>query len=299
MNLTKINGNTYYISAPTNIGVYVFKDKYTLLIDSGDNNQQGRKIANVLQANNLNVKYIVNTHNHIDHAGGNSFFQENFPGSLFLASPEEGLILENGGLFPMYLYGAHPPRELSRHFLKNKGLRVDEIVTPGTHRINEEKFEVISLPGHAPGLLGIGTRDRVCFLGDALFSEEIIAKYSYPFLYDIRAQLNTYPLIDELDYDYFVLGHADRVYDRPTLLQLNRTNRDNLEYYLDLIRDLLTQPHTREELLEEVTILADLQLDFKEYYFFLSTMGAFVTYLHDLGELDCQLENGKLYFYHR
>jgi glyoxylase-like metal-dependent hydrolase (beta-lactamase superfamily II) len=148
-------------------------------------------------------------------------------------------------------------------------------------------------------LLGIGTRDRVCFLGDALFSEEIIAKYSYPFLYDIRAQLNTYQLIDELDYDYFVLGHADRVYDRPTLLQLNRTNRDNLEYYLDLIRDLLTQPHTREELLEEVTILADLQLDFKEYYFSLSTMGAFVTYLHDLGELDCQLESGKLYFYRR
>ena len=299
MNLTKINGNTHYISAPTNIGVYVFKDKYTLLIDSGDNNQQARKIANALQANNLNVKYIGNTHNHIDHAGGNSFFQDNFPGSVFLASPEERLILENGNTFPMYLYGAHPPRELSRHFLKSKGVRVDEILTPGTCKINEERFEVISLPGHAPGLLGIGTRDRVCFLGDALFSQEIIAKYSYPFLYNIGAQLNTFQVINELDFDYFVLGHADQVYDRPALLQLNQTNRDNLEYYLDLIRDLLAQPHTREELLEEVTILAELQLDFKEYYFSLSTMGAIVTFLHDQGELEYQLENGKLYFYRR
>ncbi|MEQ8201380.1 MAG: MBL fold metallo-hydrolase [Syntrophomonadaceae bacterium] len=298
MDLTKINGNTYYIPAPTNIGVYVFKDKYTLLIDNGDN-QQGRRIAGVLQANNLNVKYIVNTHNHIDHAGGNSFFQEHYPGSWFLASPEERLVLENGHLFPTYLYGAHPPRELARHFLKDKGLRVDEVLIPGTCKINEERFEVISLPGHAPGLLGIGTRDRVCFLGDALFSEEIITKYSYPFLYNIEAQLHTYQVIDELDYDYFVLGHAERVYDRAGILTLNQANRDNLEYYLDLIRDLLAQPHTREELLEEVTILAELQMDFKEYYYSLSTMGAIVTHLSDKGELEYQLENGKLYFYRR
>lgn len=299
MELIKISGNTYYIPAPTNIGVFVFKDKYTLLIDSGDNKQQGRRIANVLQDNNLSVKYIVNTHNHIDHSGGNSFFQEHYPGSWFMASPKERLILDNGHLFPAYLYGAHPPRELSRHFLKDKGLRVDEELCPGTCRINEERFEILSLPGHAPGLLGIGTRDRVCFLGDALFSEEIIAKYSYPFLYDIEAQMSTYRAVAELDYDYFVLGHAERFYDHAGIVWLNRANHENLTYYLDLVRDLLAQPHTREELLEEVTILAELQLDFKEYYYSLSTMGAMVTYLLDKGELGYQLENGKLYFYRR
>jgi glyoxylase-like metal-dependent hydrolase (beta-lactamase superfamily II) len=299
MQLSKINGNTYYIPAPTNIGVFQFKDRYTLLIDTGDNNQQARKIAITLQANNLNVKYIINTHNHIDHAGGNLFFQENYPGSFFYSSEDEKLFLENGYWFPMYLYGGNPPKELSRHFLRGKQLRVDEILYPGTNKINDERLEIIGMPGHARGQIGIGTRDRVCFLGDALFSQEVIAKYSFPFLFDVEAQLQTYQKVLACDYDFFVLGHARQPYKRVEMEELVQFNQDNLVYYLDLIRDILTQPHTREEILEEICILADLQLDFKEYFFSLSTAGAMVTYLYDNGELDYQLENGKLYYYRK
>lgn len=35
MELTKIKGNSYYINFPTNIGVYIFKNKNCLLIDTG------------------------------------------------------------------------------------------------------------------------------------------------------------------------------------------------------------------------------------------------------------------------
>lgn len=299
MQLTKINGNTHYIPAPTNIGVFQFKDKYTLLLDTGDNNQQARKIADIIQENNLNIKYIANTHNHIDHAGGNMFLQEHYPGSLIYASEDEKLFLENGYLFPMYLYGGSPINELSRHFLKSKKLRIDETLTPGGCKINDEKFEIIPLPGHARGQIGMGTRDRVCFLGDALFSREIIAKYSFPFLFDINDQLGTYKTIEELDYDYFVIGHAPQIYSRSEIIDLVQINRDNLKLYLDLALDLFTQPHTREELLEEICILEELQLDFKEYYFSLATTGAMIAYLHDREELNYQLENGKLYYYRK
>lgn len=36
----KINGNSYYISAPTNIGIFQSEDKYALLVDRGDKNHQ-------------------------------------------------------------------------------------------------------------------------------------------------------------------------------------------------------------------------------------------------------------------
>jgi len=299
MQLTKINGNTYYLPAPTNIGVFQFKDKYTLLIDTGDNNQQARKIADIIQDNHLSIKYIVNTHNHIDHAGGNMFYQEHYPGSLIYSSEDEKLFLENGYLFPMYLYGGSPINELARHFLKSKKLRVDEILTPGSCKINDEKFEIIPLPGHARGQIGIGTRDRVCFLGDSLFSREIIAKYSFPFLFDIEDQLGSYRTIEELDYDWFVIGHASQIYSQSEIKDLVQFNRKNLEYYLDLALDLFAQPHTREELLEEICILEELQLDYKEYYFSLSTIGAIITYLHNGEKLNYQLENGKLYYYRK
>jgi len=299
MELIKINGNSYYIPGPTNIGLFQFKDKYTLLIDTGDNNQQARKVAELIQANNLNCKYILNTHNHIDHAGGNLFFQQHFPGCLFYSSEDEKLFLENSLLFSMYLYGGSPLNELSRHFLKNRKLRVDEILMAGSCRINDEKFDIIPLPGHAQGQIGLGTKDRVCFLGDALFSREIIAKYSFPFLFDIEDQLDSYKSMEELDYDFFVIGHATQIYDPAGIKNLVAFNRDKIIYYLDLALDLFTQPHTREELLEEICILEELQLDFKEYYFSLSTTGAIIAYLHDHGELNHQLENGKLYYYNK
>ncbi len=297
MILEKINGNTYYVPAPTNIGVFQFKDKYALLIDTGDNNQQARKIDEVLQSQGLSVKYLISTHNHADHAGGNHYFKEHYPGSIFHASEKEKLFLENPYLFGMYLYGGSSINELSRHFLKERQFAVNSVLTPGMCRINEEKFEVIALPGHSVGQIGIGTRDRVVFLGDALFSKEIIGKYSFPFLFNIDEQMITYDVIAGLEYDYYVLGHADKVYRHEEILDLLELNRQNLVYYLDLARELLTQPKTREELLEEICILKDLAIDFKEYYFSLATTGAIIAHLYHQGQLNYQIENGKLFYY--
>ncbi len=297
MQLEKINGNSYYIPAPTNIGVFQFKDKYALLVDSGDNKQQARKIDELLRKQGLSVKYVVNTHNHIDHSGGNLYFQENYPGTILYASEPEKLFIEDQTLFPLYLYGGQPPRELSRHFVRNQKININGILSTGLCKINEEKFDVIPLAGHARGLIGIATRDSVCYLGDALFSEDKIVKYSLPFLFDVATQLDTYQVLADLDYDYYVLGHADMVYNPSELKKLIDFNKRNLSHYLDLILELLIQAKTREELLEEIVILKELTLDFKAYFFSLSTIAAMISYLYDQDLLTHQLENGKLYYF--
>ena len=299
MQLEKINGNSYYIPGPTNVGVFQFKDKYTLIVDSGDNKQQARKIDELLRNQGLSVKYVVNTHNHIDHSGGNLYFQENYPGTILYASEPEKQFIEDPALFPLYLYGGQAPRELSRHFVRNQKININGLLSPGLCKINEEKFDIIPLAGHARGLIGIATRDKVCYLGDALFSEDKIAKYSLPFLFDIAAQLDTYRVLAGLDYDYYVLGHADMVYNSLEMKKLIDFNETNLNHYLELILELLMQAKTREELLEEIVILKDLNLDFKEYYFSLSTIAAMISYLYDQDLLTHQIENGKLYYYRK
>lgn len=299
MTLTRINGNSYYIPAPTNSGVFLFKDKYTLLIDSGENNQDARKIQESLAEGNYKIKYIINTHSHIDHCGGNGYFIDKFPGSIFFSSLQAQLFIENGFLFPLYLYGGTPPDQLSHGFVRNKRIAVDNTISEGSTRINEEKFEIFKLDGHAPGQVGIGTRDRVCYLGDALFSQENISKYSFPFLFDIGEQYKTFDSILQLDYDYFVLGHAEQVYERDEIEKLVRFNRSNLDSYLNICLDLLEQPHSREELLEEITILQELCPDVKEYYFLSSTLAAMLTYLISKNLVEYQLENGRLFYYRK
>ena len=299
MKLTKISGNTYLIPGPTNAGVFVFKDKYALLVDSGDGNQDARSYADILKQSDLNLKYIVNTHEHHDHWGGNNYLQEHHPGCIFYASEQSALFIENGFLFPLYIYGGNPPATLVRGVGGSKSGHIDHRLNPGPIRINDEKFEIVPLPGHALGQIGIATRERVCFLGDALFSQEILDKYRFPFLLDVAAQYRTMNSILELPYDLFVLGHAETVYTAQQIPGLVEFNRSRLDHCMELLLDLLQQPKTREELLEEIIILEDLQPDFHEYCLLHSTLGGMISHLMLNSGLDLQLENGKAYYYQK
>lgn len=95
MSLDKIKGNTYYINSVTNSGIFVFKNKNCLIIDTGSNNSDAKKIEDILVKNSLHPKYIINTHNHLDHCGGNIYFQKNYPGCLVYTSLKEKLFMEN------------------------------------------------------------------------------------------------------------------------------------------------------------------------------------------------------------
>jgi len=294
--LTRVNGNTFFIPAPTNIGVFQFKDRYALLVDSGNDNQQARRICDTLQDLDLSAKYLFLTHSHHDHSGGHAFIRQQFPGCRLMAHKDTRAYLNQPFLLAQFIYGGQPPAGVSRS-LNFKPAFPEEEVTEGITRIHEEKFTIVELPGHAPGQCGLITRDRVCFLGDSLFSQDNLYKYSFPFLYDIGAQLKTYDVVEQIDADYFILGHGPDILNQEQMLKLAEENRSNLHKYLAMIMDLLDQPKSREELLEEIIILDDLNPDILEYYFLASTLAAMLSYLQQRENLTMQVENGRLYFF--
>lgn len=294
--LTRINGNTYFLAAPTNIGIFQFKDRYVLLVDSGSDNQQARRICDTLQESDLSAKYLLFTHSHHDHSGGHTVIRQRFPGCQFISHQDCSVYLQNPVLFAQYIYGGKPPAGLSRS-LTFKPADPDIQAEAGMMRIHDEKFTIIELPGHAPGLCGLITRDRVCFLSDSLFSQENLQKYSFPFLYDIGAQLETYDHLQNIDADYFILGHGPNILDHEQMLELTDVNRSNLLRYLAMIMELLDQPKSREELLEELIILNDLNPDISEYYFLSSTLAAMLSFLSQKENLTMQIESGRLYYF--
>mgnify|MGYP002346142346 CR=1 FL=1 len=294
MELAKVNGNTYFINTATNVGVYAFKDKYCLLVDTGINNSQSKKIDDVLKGNNLRVKYIINTHSHMDHCGGNLYFQNNYPGSIVYSSKGEKIYIENPELKETILFSSKPIKDLDA---VNKSFIVDYILDDGVNKIDNEKFEIIPLKGHSVDQIGIITGDRVCFLGDGIFSESIMNKYSLPYLFDIGESIKTLEFIKNIDADYFIPGHAERVLNKEETIALADKNMENIAESSKQIVELLEQPLTREELLENLIIINDLPLRFKQYFIYLSSISAFLTYLRGKDIIESSLENGKLYFY--
>lgn len=294
MELTKIKGNTYYIKAPTNTGVYVFKNKNCILIDTGISNTQARQVDDILTKNNLHPKYIINTHNHIDHCGGNHYFQKNYPGCLVYSSSKERVFMENIELCPAILWGSTPIKDI---YKINKPFTVDFTLKYGINKINDEKFEVISLPGHTEEHIGIITPEKVCFLGDAIFSKETLKKYSIPYLYDIDHSLETLEYIKTLDADFFVISHGNEIVPKEEIEDLCNKNIENINKYTDDILELLDQPLSKEDLLQNIAILNNLEMGIFQYYINQSTISAFLSHLISKNLVNHSVEDGKLYFF--
>lgn len=294
MELTKIKGNTFYISAPTNIGVYSFKNKQCLLVDTGINSSAARKIDEILKDNNLHVKYIINTHSHSDHCGGNPYFKAEYTGSLVYASQKERLYMENSELRSNMLFTAYALKDIEPDI---KNLIVDFTLYMGTAKIGDEKFDIITLKGHSPEGIAIVTPEKVCFLGDAIFSNSILEKYSFPTLYNIEDALNSLEAIKTMDADFFVISHSENIMDKTEIIKLADKNINNIHKYLEEIIELLEKPSTREELLENLIVLNDLNTNYKQYHINYSSMSAFIAYLYNRKIITYSIENGKLYYY--
>lgn len=294
MDITKINGSTGVIIYGTNIGVYTFKSKQCILIDTGINSSQGKKIDEVLKLQGLKPKYIINTHHHGDHTGGNKYFLENYPGTEVYSSALCKTHLENELLEPSIIFGGNPLKELL-----NKGLNhnVHYTLHSGIEKINDEKFEILDLKGHAQSQIGIITPDRVCFVGDSVFSHEILDKYSFPFLYNISDALSSLERMKDLDADYFVLGHCREFLLKEEFIKLIDRNIKNIENYIEQILELLNQPISKEDLMQNIIILNDLDLSIKQYFLNLSSLSGFLTYLKEKDLINYSLEEGKIYYY--
>ncbi|MFY9216867.1 MAG: MBL fold metallo-hydrolase [Tepidanaerobacteraceae bacterium] len=295
MELKKIRGRTYYIPAATNVGVYRYRNGLCTLVDTGINNTAGRKIIELLEDNNLKIKYIINTHAHPDHFGANNFIKEKYPGVQILTSYKEKLFMENSFLEQTVLYGAAAMPGLSARILKAQDTAVDLVVDEGITELDNKKFEIVSLEGHSIGQIGVATEDSVLFCGDAFFSEDKMDKYPFPFVFDLEAHLKTLEFLLGSNFECYMISHCDGPLDNPK--PLIQKNIDNINYNLEIILDYLSQPLTREDLTELIIKKYDIDMNLSQYFITISSVGAFLTYLLEKQSINMDIIDGKMYFY--
>ena len=286
--LQHLCGNTYYFAGPTKIGLYKLNETDVMIIDTGIEARVGKRILKTITENGWELKFIIITHAHADHVGGNAYLQEQ-TGCKIYANPIEACFTEYTFLNSCFVYGAYSPMELRKKFMLSEESRV----TPIGEAKLPEGMEIVDLKGHSSQMIGVRTPDDVLFLADSLASEYTMEKYRLVYIFNVAAYLETLERIKDMKAKLFVPAHADVINDITDLAELNiKVTKDIIKE----ITDLCESPVSFEGLLKKIFDKHGLNMNYEQHALVGSSVKSYLSYLTDAGTLKTYFEDNILMF---
>lgn len=148
---------------PFQVNTYILYDetKEAVVIDPGDYvESEDQQLADFIDKEQLHVKYVINTHPHIDHIAGNRFCKSHFNCKILMH--ENALPIYQKAHVYAVVFGIDfeeaPPAD---QFLKDGDMV----------RFGNQELKVLYTPGHADGSISLyDAKNRMVFVGDVLFS---------------------------------------------------------------------------------------------------------------------------------
>jgi glyoxylase-like metal-dependent hydrolase (beta-lactamase superfamily II) len=136
----------------------------TALIDPGCSDESEEAVlSEFISANELNLKYLINTHCHIDHIFGCKFIKEKY-NPIFLIPEKDLPLLKNAAkqaeMFDIEIKTPPKPDQYLSEYL---------FIT-----LNQSEIKFLFTPGHTPGEFCIYLeKEKILISGDVLFKEGI------------------------------------------------------------------------------------------------------------------------------
>lgn len=207
----KIIGNIYYVGTATVSSYLITSPKGHILIDGILAQSAPQIIANVkaLGFDIRDVKYLLNSHAHIDHAGGLAGLQR-ASGATMIASLADKPFLEAGDI-------GHGPTS----GMKFPPVRVDRVIGDGgAVKLGGVSLTAHLTPGHSPGCTSWsmatvgadGIRREVFFHCSGTVAGQSLAPEAYPGI--VANFRQTFAKVRRFEADVFLANH-DNFFDLP------------------------------------------------------------------------------------
>lgn len=135
-----------------------------IIVDPGCYSKSEQEtLSDFIAGNNLHIKYLINTHCHIDHVLGNAFVQEKYKVPLLIHEKDIPTLKANEVIAQMYGFMQYQPS------IQDQLIAEGDIIEFGS-----SKLDVVFVPGHAPGHIALYSKDQnFCIAGDVLFRGSI------------------------------------------------------------------------------------------------------------------------------
>lgn len=293
LELLKITDGAYYLSGAVNLGVIAGTNGDAILIDAGIDESAARKAKRLIEAAGWNIAALLITHAHADHYGGAAYIVKTTGARVFAAAAEKS-VMETPLLEPLYLFGgAYPPGALRSKFFLAQPLKVDTTLQPGLCRLAGVNLEIVALPGHSLGQIGVAYAG-VLFCADAVVSPDVIQKHGIPLNTDIAATLQTYENLTQRKEAYFLLCHGGLT---RAIAPIVAANRQIVNRVMEAVIQTARTPCTAEDIVSRVAGVMGLTITNQgQFYLTNLTIMAYISHLLDTRQLHVQYSNNRQIF---
>jgi glyoxylase-like metal-dependent hydrolase (beta-lactamase superfamily II) len=228
----------------------------------------------------VEVDRVAITHGHADHFSIAHALRDQ--GARVAAARDDALLVENPDINIRGMFSwAKPGDVLVTKLFRGVPCPVDEYLDDW----DDERAQVIPLPGHTVGHYGVLTRDGVLFTGDALYPAPLWEQHPLPYAIDPGMVAQSLETIRDTECDWIVPAHA-----RPTPRDEAEIDIDHhlgqLREIEELIVDRLATEHTTEQAIAMVSAERGLAENPAAYWLAVTTVKGYLGGLLDRGLIE-------------
>jgi len=234
----QIKDSTWCLNAQECIPFFFINDNDIVLLDSGHQDPDWETIKSELLDQGLNIKAVISSHTHVDHAGNNKRLQSEYGTEIISSYIEDAFA--SSSTSAATLYRIVSPYDMDKYF-PNMVCKADRVFLPTDKSIQVQgcDFKLYYLPGHTAGHTAIETPDGVLYLGDSIVSDDVVENTKMLTIMNWIDDAASKKQLYSMNHSHYVFAHKGVSTDIRGTIENNEKKKESIASFV--VQNLLTK----------------------------------------------------------